>query len=55
MKSSRTPWISKVRPELEPKVVPAQGGKGRLLVPTPLLVRMLRGTWRVAGFRERAR
>lgn len=38
MKSSRTPWISKVRPELEPKVVPAPGGKGRMLVPTPLLV-----------------
>ena len=38
MKSTRTPWITKLRPELEPKVVPAPGGKGRMLVPTPLLV-----------------
>jgi hypothetical protein len=37
MKSSRTPWSHKLRPELEPKVVWAPGG-GRMLVPTPLLV-----------------
>jgi hypothetical protein len=38
MKSSRTPWVDKLRPELEPKVVDAPRGQGRMLVPTPLLV-----------------
>lgn len=38
MKSSRTPWVTKLRPEQEPKLVEAPRGAGRMLVPTPLLV-----------------
>lgn len=38
MMSSRTPWVAKLRPELEPKLVRNSSGPGRMLVPTPLLV-----------------
>jgi hypothetical protein len=49
MKSTRTSWLVKLRPDLEPKVVPAPGRHGGMLVPTPLLVaeqirRIRRGT-----------
>jgi hypothetical protein len=32
------PWVTKLRPDLNPKVVPDTRGPGTLLVPTPLLV-----------------
>jgi hypothetical protein len=38
MMRSRTSWIPKLRPEQEPKLVKDPHGKGRMLVPTPLLV-----------------
>lgn len=38
MMSSRRPWVTKLRPELEPKLVRNPSGSGRMLVPTPLLV-----------------
>lgn len=38
MKHTKKPWVSKLRPELAPKVVPNPRGPGRILVPTPLLV-----------------
>lgn len=38
MKHTRTPWVQKLRPDLEPKVVRDPRGGGRLLVPTPLVV-----------------
>jgi hypothetical protein len=38
MKNSRKSWVSKLRPEMEPKIVQNPRGGGRMLVPTPLLV-----------------
>lgn len=38
MKATRTSWLVKLRPDLEPKVVRAAGRRGGMLVPTPLLV-----------------
>ena len=38
MTRSRTPWSAKLRPEMVPKVVDDARGRGRMLVPTPLLV-----------------
>jgi len=35
---SRVPWVSKLRPDLRPKVVDDPRGNGTMLVPTPLLV-----------------
>lgn len=35
---SRTPWLTKMRPDLEPKVVANPRGTGRMLVPTPSLL-----------------
>lgn len=34
----RVPWVTKLRPELEFKLVPNPRGHGTMLVPTPLLV-----------------
>jgi hypothetical protein len=31
-------WVTKLRPDLQPKVVPDGKGSGTLLIPTPLLV-----------------
>lgn len=38
MKRSRKPWVTKLRPEMQPEVVTDARGRGRLLLPTPLLV-----------------
>lgn len=38
MMRSKAPWTSKLRPEMEPKVVKDPRGRGMMLVPTPLLV-----------------
>lgn len=38
MKRSRIPWAMKLRPDMEPRVVPDPKGRGRMLLPTPLLV-----------------
>jgi hypothetical protein len=38
MMRSRTSWLPKLRPAQEPKLVKNPRGKGRMLVPTPLLV-----------------
>lgn len=35
---TRTSWLPKLRPDQEPKFVQDPRGKGRMLVPTPLLV-----------------
>ncbi len=35
---TRRPWATKLRPEMEPKIVPSSRGSGTMLVPTPLLV-----------------
>ena len=35
---SRVPWVTKLRPDLAPKVVANPRGRGTMLVPTPLLV-----------------
>jgi len=35
---TRVPWVTKLRPELKPKVVANPRGRGTMLVPTPLLV-----------------
>jgi len=35
---SRVPWVDKLRPDLQPKVVAAPSGRGTMLVPTPLLL-----------------
>jgi hypothetical protein len=35
---SRAPWSTKLRPDLQPKVVANPRGGGRMLVPTPMLV-----------------
>jgi hypothetical protein len=35
---SRVPWVTKLRPDLKPKVVPDPRGHGTMLVPTPLLL-----------------
>ena len=36
--TTRTPWRTKLRPEQKPKLVEDPKGRGRMLVPTPLLV-----------------
>jgi hypothetical protein len=38
MKRSRTPWATKLRPEMQPAVVEDPKGRGNLLLPTPLLI-----------------
>lgn len=38
MKRSRTPWSAKLRPEMELAIVEDPKGRGRLLLPTPMLV-----------------
>ena len=38
MKRSRTPWSAKLKPEMEPRTVEDPKGRGRMLLPTPLLV-----------------
>jgi hypothetical protein len=38
MRHSRVPWVTKLRPDLEPKLVPNPYGAGYMLVPTPLVV-----------------
>jgi hypothetical protein len=35
---SRVPWVEKLRPDLEPKLVRTPGRRGKMLVPTPLLI-----------------
>ena len=35
---ARVPWVTKLRPDLNPKVVASPRGRGTMLVPTPLLV-----------------
>ena len=38
MKRSRTPWSTKLRPEMKPKVTTDPKGRGQMLLPTPGLV-----------------
>ena len=38
MTQTRKPWVSKLRPEMAPKIVEDPRGRGKMLVPTPLLV-----------------
>lgn len=38
MMKSTKPWVPKLRPEQEPKVCDDTKGKGKMLVPTPMLV-----------------
>ena len=38
MKRSRTPWAAKLRPDMQTAVVTDPKGRGRMLLPTPLLV-----------------
>lgn len=38
MKRSRTPWTTKLRPEMTPVVATDPKGRGKMLLPTPLLV-----------------
>lgn len=38
MKTSRTPWTAKLKPDMKPEVIPDAKGRGRMLLPTPLLV-----------------
>ena len=38
MKRTRTPFTAKLRPELQPEVVQDTKGRGKLLLPTPMLV-----------------
>src|SRR6185436_15767982 len=38
MMRSRTSWIAKLRPDQQPKLVRDAGGRGLMLIPTPLLV-----------------
>lgn len=35
---SRKPWVEKLRPDQKPKLVRNPRGKGKMLVPTPMLV-----------------
>jgi len=35
---TRVPWVTKLRPDLKPKVVADPRGRGTMLVPTPMLV-----------------
>jgi hypothetical protein len=35
---TRTPWATKLRPDLQPKIVANRKGPGWILVPTPLLI-----------------
>jgi hypothetical protein len=38
MKRTRTPFAAKLRPEMQPEVVDDQKGRGKMLLPTPMLV-----------------
>lgn len=38
MKRSRKPWSEKLRPEMQPGIATDPKGRGRMLLPTPLLV-----------------
>ena len=38
MRHSRRPWKEKLRPDLQPKICADPRGRGRMLVPTPMLV-----------------
>ncbi|MBM3289259.1 MAG: hypothetical protein FJY92_03830, partial [Candidatus Hydrogenedentes bacterium] len=38
MGTSRVPWSQKLRPDMQPEVVDDPKGRGRLLLPTPMLV-----------------
>lgn len=38
MKRSRTPWSSKLRPDMKPETAPDPKGRGQMLLPTPMLV-----------------
>ncbi|NUM56624.1 MAG: MGMT family protein [Candidatus Hydrogenedentes bacterium] len=38
MKQSRVPWANKLRPDMKPVVGDDPKGRGRMLIPTPMLV-----------------
>ncbi len=38
MKRGRLPWLTKLRPEMQPMVIPDLRGRGQMLLPTPMLV-----------------
>ena len=38
MRQSKRPWVTKLRPEMTAKIVDDPKGRGKMLVPTPLLV-----------------